>query len=431
MWVLFYFFSLPELTNVADIGTVPPKVAVSFAATNAIIGEKETGSGPKSRRKSTNNGPRDSPVLNENPENGDGWISVGPKNHRKSFTNEEAYHHRKKFGETHRGERGSFSGSKNESGTKERKKSFAKERPKKLRAQSEAVTKDKDAFRALSKRNPEWANGSAIADTEPDTAFSTMNASTATEQFEAWKAKMKGTAHEETDLVSSLPPAPQQTLEIPLSNRFRRQSNHEDLIWGTRSSPQDAFSQRRPSQEGMPSVSKFRDIFNPSTPKAPSSPLANSFSANSPAFASSPPLVNSPSVNSVSAPMSIAHAQYSNSANSYLGTLGNSPNFNNGQLFYSSPLGNMASLPVGSPNLKTDLPYGSKPKFQSEYLKQITTFHTSQWSHKAYICHLTQHYIFAPTTWICAVYALLQLNLQWPLRFKKLYDTLSSKIHIQ
>lgn len=304
-------------------------------------------------------------------EDGDGWISVVPKHHRKSFNPDDASHHRKKFSDLQKQGKGSSSTPKKEPGAKERKKSFAKERPKKARAQSEAVTKDKDAFRALSKRNPEWANESAIADSESETPFSTETANHATEQFEAWKSKMKGTSHEETDLVSSLPVPNTHLVGIPIAPRFRRRSNHEDLIWGTSSSPQESLFQRRPSEAGL-HASKFRDIFNPSSPKAPTSPLANS-----PVVPGSAPL-NVPTATASVPIASVPIAQYSNSANTYLGTLSSSPNLNNGQLYYSSPLGSMANLPVGSPNLRGELPYGSAPKFQSEYLRQITTFNSPQ-----------------------------------------------------
>lgn len=337
----------------------------------------------RSRRKSSNRGPRESvKSIDEPRQDGEGWISVVPKHHRKSMNHEEASQHRKKFHDSHKQGRSSFSnlGPTFKTGggpsARERKKStaeqHAKEPAKKSRAKSEAVVKDKEAFRALSKLNPEWANESAIADSEGDSTYA-MDAAKATEQFEAWKAQMKAVAFEEPDQRFELPPPPppepllsllQPALAIPQSNRFRRGSNHEDLIWGTSSSPQETLMLHRRADSQS---SKFQDIFN-----NPSSPKSTGSLSNTNTIVTNTNL----STASLSAPINVPIAKPSqhSPANSYLGA-GTPPQ----PLYYSSPLGNNISFNIAGsqqPRTNTELPYGQAPKFQSEYLKQITTFHT-------------------------------------------------------
>lgn len=359
-----------------DDHAVPPKLAIAYAASQAVkgdipeVGNSPTGHGrPKSRRKSSNRNRQELLTPTDQPQNdSDGWISVVPKHHhRKSFNHEDAFHHRKKFNDSHKQGRHSFSihssSPKNGSGfgAKERKKSFVRELHQKGRAKSEAI-KDKESFRALSKLNPEWANESAIVDSEADGSevFSMDNASSASNQFEVWKSRMKGVPvlrEEKPDPVPQLQPS--ATLSaISMADRYRRGSNHEDLIWGSTSSPQDAIAMHgRHFDDNQPQTSKFQDIFNPSSPKS------NVSSATA----------------SPAAPISvpISYPQYSNNNGSTF--VGSSSQLTNGQLYYSSPLGSMASFNVVSPQLHTNseqLPYGQSPKFQSEYLKQITTFNT-------------------------------------------------------
>lgn len=337
--------------------------AVKIEVTEATSSTSHEGSA-RSRRKSTNKGSYEASASEESQQDGDGWISVGPKHHGKSFNHEEASHQRKKFNETLRQGRNSFSANTAapKNGPRERKKpAAAKEHPKKGRAKSEAV-KDKEAFRALSAQNPEWASESAIVDSEADLIepFSMQTSQSATEQFEAWKTKMKGVSFADADPVPAPsnpvsllapPPAP-----IPITNRFRRSSNYEDLIWGTSSSPQSTLMmQRRQLDDRQPQESKFKDIFNPSSPKS-----AGSSQTGSPSVTGNTPL---------------AVPQHSSSKLNNL--LGTSPQLNSGQMYYSSSLGNI--LNIGAPLRATsELPYGQTPKYQSEYLKQITTFHTNQ-----------------------------------------------------
>lgn len=102
---------------------IPPKFATAYVASKSVKEESGADAHYKTRRYSFNRGQRGELEIPLDDQDGDGWISVGPKNHhhlRKSFNHDEAHHHRKKFSETrHRPSRGGSSNTR--LGSRERK----------------------------------------------------------------------------------------------------------------------------------------------------------------------------------------------------------------------------------------------------------------------------------------------------------------------
>lgn len=102
------FKNVTHANKASQVNSVSSKIASAYVST------KSSSSNRRARRQSSNKPelPTEAVAAAEGEEE-DGWISVGPKhhhsNHRKSFNHDEAQRHRKKFHDSNRQARSSFS----------------------------------------------------------------------------------------------------------------------------------------------------------------------------------------------------------------------------------------------------------------------------------------------------------------------------------